>query len=490
MAAQAPVLVGIARLTQRITEPGGGLDAVDLMCEAVLAALADASAPGLARRAGLIAVPRGMWPCANPAGVVAERIGAPAARTISAEVGVLQQSLITGACEAIASGDVDVAIVCGGEARYRHVLASRAGVDAPEHPGPESPPDDVWRPSSPVVSAYEFERGVVMAPIQYAMIGSAFAHASGWTPDEHRARLGALWSSYAAVAADDPLAWDRSSPRASEIVTPSDANRMVAFPYTRLLCSQWNVDQAAALVFASADAARECGVPTDRCVFPVAAAESNAMIPMYQRVDVHRWPALALAGARALELAGRAIEDAGPLEIYSCFPSAVLAQCAELGVPDGRTLSVTGGMTFGGGPLNNFVIQSTVAMAERLRGGADTTGIVTSVSGLLTKPGVAVWSSSPSSDGFRSADVSDEALAATPTRPMSEREQGPGTVVAATVVHDRGRPPRAAAVVELADGSRTVGSSQDDDVIEMVTTTDPVGCPIAIAEPGRLSLSS
>ena len=30
-------------------------------------------------------------------------------------------------------------------------------------------------------------------------------------------------------------------------------------------------------------------------------------------------------------------------------------------------VSVTGGMTFGGGPLNNFVFQATVKMAQLLR---------------------------------------------------------------------------------------------------------------------------
>ena len=485
--ARAPVLIGVARITQRVDDPGGGLDAVDLMTETVGAALLDAGAPGLARRVGMIGVPRGMWRCSDAARVIAQRIGAPDARTVTAEVGVLQHSVVTTACERIASGEIDAAIVCGGEARYRHVLASKAGVDAPEHPGRESAPDEVWRPSDPIVTAFEFERGVVMAPVQYSMIESAYAHAKGWTRSDHSARLGELWSSFAQVAASDPHAWDRNAPDVTEIVTASASNRMVSFPYTRLLCSQWNVDQAAALVFASLDVARELGVASDRMVFPIAAAESNAMIPMYQRADVHRWPAFEHASGAALELAAVSIDDIALLEIYSCFPSAVQVQLDALGIAGRRPISVTGGMTFGGGPLNNFVLQATVAMAERLREGDAAHGMVTGVSGLLTKPGIHVLSTHPRTDGFRSADVTALALRDTAVLPASNDSIGSATIIAATVTYNRNEPPIARAVLDLEDGRRTVASSEADGDIEMVNTASAIGRRVTVTAPGRFS---
>ena len=480
-----PVLAGVARVTQRVEEPGGGLDAVGLMSEAVSQALLDAGVPGLASRVGLVGVPRGTWRCTDPARVIAERIGAPGPRTISAEIGVLQQSLISYVCDAIAKGDVDAAIVCGGEARYRHVNAARAGVQASEPAGPEAPPDDVWSPKSPVVSAFEFERGIVMATVQYAIFESAFAHAHGLSGEGRDARLGALWSRYASVAAGDELAWDRSSPDAATIATPSDDNRMVSFPYTRLLCSQMNVDQAAALVFASTSLLRELRAGLDRAIFPRSSVESNAMIPTVVRCDIHRWPAFRLAATRALDIAGMSLDDIELLEIYSCFPSAVQVQCAELSIPIDRPLSVTGGMTFGGGPLNNFVLQATAAMAERLRAGEGSSGLVTTISGLLTKPAAAVWSTSPGA--FASHDVADEALRETPTVPQATDEQGRATIVGATVDHPRGRPPVALAIVELQDGPRTVASSDGDDELELVTCTDPVGRHVTVVAPGRFS---
>lgn len=480
-----PVLIGVSRLTQRVSEPGQGLDAVDLMSEVARRAIEDTGAPAIVKRVGMIGVPRGTWRCSDPARVIGERIGAPDARTVSAEVGVLQHSLITSACERIASGEIDAALLCGGEARYRHVLASKAGVDAPEHAGPESPPDEIWRPAEPIVSAFEFERGIVMAPIQYAMLSSAVVHSKGWTIAQRRAFMADAWSSNAAVAAADEHAWDRSAPDGETILTPSPTNRMVSFPYTRMLCSQWNVDQAAALVFASDELARELGIATDRWVFPVAAAESNAMVPMYTRVEVHRWPAFEHASRAVLDLAGTTIDDIGLLEIYSCFPSAVVPQLDTLGILDRRPITVTGGMTFGGGPLNNFVLQATVAMAERLRAGDSERGLVTGVSGLLTKPGLHVWSSVPSPGGFRSIDVTEAAVRDTSARPVAADGVGPATVKAATVSYDRGYPPTARAVLEFDDSTRTVASSTDEDEIELVQRTIPVGARVEVVEPGR-----
>ncbi|MEX2394332.1 MAG: hypothetical protein WD826_07625, partial [Actinomycetota bacterium] len=375
-------------------------------------------------------------------------------------------------------------IVVGGETKYRSSLADRAGVPHDEHDCPGAHPDELLRPSDPVVSTFEWERGIVAATVQYSMIESAYAHAHGEDLDANRERLGSLWARYAEAAARDEHAWDRSAPDATAIATPSERNRMISFPYTKLLCSNWNVDQAAALVFASTAVATELGASTDRYVFPLSATESNLMVPMWLRDQAHRWPAFELASTRALELARLEADDIGAMEIYSCFPSAVQIQLDALGVSADRTISVTGGMTFGGGPLNNFVLQATAAMAERLRDGVTSTGLVTGVSGLLTKPGVTVWSTSPSDDGFRSADVSDEATVATATRPFADPEESEGVIVAATVNHYRRDAAKAHAVVELVDGSRTVAASESADVIAAFESANPVSARVTVTAPG------
>jgi len=259
------------------------------------------------------------------------------------------------------------------------------------------------------------------------------------------------------VAAGNPDAWDRTTYGPDEIATPGPGNRMIATPYTKRLCSQWNVSSAAALVVCSVEAARRAGMAEDRWVFPVAAAESNAMLPLTARRELHRSAGFRLAGARALELAGTSVDGVDHFDLYSCFPAAVRVQARELGVDGERPLTVTGGMTFAGGPLNNYVLQSTAAMADRLRGGR-ATGMVTTVSGMLTKQAVALWSGRPPA-AFRRDEVGEEARRATPLVPVVDEADGEGVVAGWTTLHERGTPTATVAVVDLG-GARTLATGE------------------------------
>jgi len=485
---RTPVLVGVGTVTQHADDraPAQLLEPVELMVAAAAQAGADAGAPALLAEVRCIAVPKGIWDYRDPGRFVAERLGAAAStRTVLAEVGILQQTLIDRACTAIAEGDLDVALICGGEARSRAVRAGRAGAVAAEVEAPGSP-DDVLVPAGEIITAVEIERDLAVPAHQYALVESVLRHRDGLSAAQQRQRLGALWGSFASVAAARADAWDRSGPSPADIAEPSTDNRMIASPYTKRLCSQWNVDQGAALLLTSVGAAERAGVPRDRWVFPLAAAESQAMIPLPCRASIERSPATGLAGRHLLDLVGLELDDVTHHDIYSCFPAAVQVQAGELGLALDRPLTVTGGMTFGGGPLNSYVLHSTAAMADVLRADAGTVGMVTSVSGMLTKPGLALWSTDPG-DGFRAVDVTDEARAATETRPLDAGAVGDGHIVAHTVVHERGVPARLVALVETADGRRTVAVDPDADRAARSVELDLVGTPTALPRPGVLT---
>jgi acetyl-CoA C-acetyltransferase len=330
----------------------------------------------------------------------------------------------------------------------------------------------------------EIERKLTVPAHQYAVIESTLRAQAGRTPAEHAAHLGRLWSDFAEVAAANPDAWDRSNPSADEIATPGPGNRMLAAPYTKLLCSQWNVDQSGALVFMSAEAAEAAGVATDRWVHPLGFAESNLMLPMPTRRDIHRWPAFSVAAERLFELTGRSIGDVGPVDLYSCFPAAVETFAAELGLPFDRPLTVTGGMTFGGGPLNNYTFQSVVAMARRLRAEPGVVGLTTSVSGLLTKPAIALWSTDPGDRPFAWADVTEDATAATATVEVDGDLTGSGPVVGCTVLYEDGEPATGVAVVQVGD-ARTIALTDDRKIALGMTQEEWVGRGVTVHEVGR-----
>ncbi|WP_214412207.1 hypothetical protein [Sphaerisporangium fuscum] len=427
---RTPVLVGAGTAGQRCDDPLEALDVLGLMRRAALAA-----APrGLLERVELVLVPQGTWRYADPG-----RALCPAARTVVARIGVLQQTLITRACAGIASGAVDVALVAGGEGRHRRLRAKIAGTALPEEEaGPA--PDEVMEPARDIVAPLETERGLVLPVQQYAVMETALRAAEGLSPAEHERELDRLWSGFERLAAH-PV---------------SGRPDMLSYPYRKWHCSQWNVDQAAALLLCSADAAASLGIPRHDWVFPLAAAESNVMVPVTARPSLHRSPGFAAVGTALARLSGVAPADAGHLDLYSCFPSAVRIQARELGLTGRDDLTVTGGMPFAGGPLNNYVLQATAEMARVLREDPGATGLVTSVSGMLTKQGAALWSTGPPAAGFRCEDVPADPAAL----PLDPGHTGEAVVEGYTVTYQGERPSRAFAVLSTPT-ARTLATSTE-----------------------------
>jgi acetyl-CoA C-acetyltransferase len=479
---RAPVLVGAGAVTQRESDPARALAGFGLMVAAVEQAGADTGVPDALGRIDLVLVPKGIWPYRDPGRAAAIKVGSPGARSVLAEVGILQQTLLSRAGDAIASGDADVVLVAGTEAKQRDALAARAKLTlATEDPSPGEP-DELLIPDAEILSRAEIERDLAVPVHQYAVIESAIAHAAGRTPLEQRTRVAELWSRFAAVAAANGEAWDRTGYDAEAIGTPGPDNRMLASPYTKRLCSQWNVDQAGAVLLMAAETAAALGVPRDRWVFAHGAAESNHMVTLPRRAELHRWPAFeAVADALGLTASGATPPDV--VELYSCFPAAVQVQAAALGLPIDATLTVTGGMTFGGGPLNNAVIQGMVALTRRLRAAPGARGLITSVSGLLTKPGASLWSTDEPAERFRSTDVSDMARAETATVTLLPDGTGSATVAGFTVLYEDGAPARAVAIVDV-DGGRTVAVCRDADVVGDMVATDWIGRAVEVSEPG------
>jgi acetyl-CoA C-acetyltransferase len=439
---RTPVLVGVGVVQQKEKDPARAEEAVALMTRAARLAGEDSGVPALLAALERIAVPQGLWSYSDAARMVARAIGAEQARTTCAQVGILQQSLMSAACSRIAAGESRVEMVLGGEARFRQLQAQIAGQQAPETAFTEAP-DELLKPDAELVLDAEVSGG-----------------------------LG--YERFSEIAVQNPDAWKRERVPAEQIRNASAKNRMLAFPYTKLHNTSWNVDQAAALLFCSAGLASEMGVPRERWVFPRAGTESNHMLALSQRPELHRCPGAQLAGRRALALAGISVDELDLLEMYSCFPIAVESYATEIGIPLDRDLSVTGGMPFAGGPLNNYVLQATARMARLLRERGQGAGLVTSVSGYLTKQGFGVWSMAPG-EGFGFADVTEEVAALAPARRVSELVDGPVTIRGCTVMYHEDRALCAVAVVDQADGSRSVASSQDPAVMAMFESSECCG---------------
>ncbi|HTZ08857.1 MAG TPA: hypothetical protein VMB72_07285 [Acidimicrobiales bacterium] len=484
--ADTPVLVGWKAVEQRRADPAAALDAVGLMVDAARGAVAGPTAAAVLGAVDWIGATDGSARVDDPARLVARALGLPHAHTVLARVGVMQQTLVSEACRRVQAGEARLALVVGGEARYRQVRAQAAGVELAT-PSAGTDPDEVLVPRSELVLRCEVAAGLHGAPGFYALLDSEWRHRHGWSPEVQRHALGRLYARFAQVAAANPHAVRRERYDAAFLSRGSEANPMLAFPYTKLMVTTWTVDQAAALVFTTAGAAAELGIPRGRWLFPLVAVESNFMAPMTARARLTQPSAMPIMAGAAADAAGVDTATVEVLELYSCFPVAVQVAAEGLGVPEGRDLTVTGGMSFAGGPFNNFVFQAMAAVAERLAAGPGQRGLVSCVSGLYTKQGFTVLGTAPPAAPFAVVDVTARVEAGEPVLAVEDRPAGPATVAAATVLFAAGAPSHAVAVAELAGGRRTVARSDDPAVMARCMDEDVVGRAATVAE-GSFSL--
>ncbi|MRI31463.1 acetyl-CoA acetyltransferase [Endozoicomonas sp. OPT23] len=475
-----PVLVGVGVIDQRTDSPAEAKEAWQLMADAVTASAKDAGAESLLADIDLISVPQGMWQYTDPARLVADSVGAAKATTVFAEIGILQQTIMGDACERISKGEIDVAVVTGGEAKYRELMAKITKTEI-NNTQQQTTPDVTFKPDAELWLKEESNAGLAMPVGFYAVMESAFRHSKGLSIEEHRDRLAKMYSRFSDIAADNPYAWKPMHVDTDYIKEASEKNPMLAFPYTKLHNTSWNVDQAGALLFTSVAKAKALGIPEEKWVFPVASTESNAMNCVSQRKELHRLPGARLCGEKALEHAGIKAEDVGLLDLYSCFPIAVEAYANELGLDLNRDLTITGGMPFAGGPLNNYVIQSTCRMVQLLRNGSDEYALVSSVSGMMTKQAYGLWARKPSEKGFANIDVSSDVKAEVSPVELDCTYKGEGVIAGYTVLYKGVEKSRAIAVIDQPDGKRSVCFNESADVMTQMEQQEFCGQKVAVS---------
>jgi len=482
-----PVLVGVGQVLQRLEDPRQADEPLEMMLTALERAVADAGAEQLLRRAGAIYVLRGAWGYGDPGREIARRIGAGPVETIGTPYGGnFAQACVIDAARAIQAGHRDVVLVAGAENGRSQGQAQRLGLELRETAVPGAP-DRKLAEDKPIFHAAELARGMNSAGDIFAIIESAIRSARGESLADHARRIAVLWAGFNAVACGNPHAWLREPRSAEEIGRASDDNPMISYPYTRLMNANARVDMGAGLVLCALETARQAGVPEERLVYLHAATEANDSSFLSTRADFHRSPGMRIAGGRALALAGRTIDRIEHFDLYSCFPSAVQVAASELGIPEGRPLTVTGGLTFGGGPLNSYTLHAIARMVEVLRADRGSTGLVSGNGGWLAKHAFGIYSTEPPREGFRYENLQAE-VDAEPLREALIDWDGPVTIEAYTVAHRKGVPRIAHVACLTDDGRRTWGRVDDPRVMEAMMREEFCGRSGRIDGAGGLSV--
>jgi acetyl-CoA C-acetyltransferase len=487
---RAPVLVGVAQLVQRPESLDDALEAAALMTEAAVQAGTDAGAPALLAAAELVVAINGAWSYRDSARIVADAVGATGARTVrTTHGGNTPQMVVDIVAEQVACGDLDVALVVGAETIWSRRRMRAAGVERSVTEQPDGVgPDETWGPELDLVDPYEQARRLQQPVEVYPLFETAIRARRGESVEAHRDRIASMWERFNEVAVANPYAWFRTPMSAAEIRDPSTSNRMVAFPYTKAMCSNWDLDQAAALIVCSAEAASRFGVARDRWVFVHGGAEAADTSFVSHRGELGRSPAIAAAWSALSADRGIGVDELALVDVYSCFPSAVQAAVEAIGLDDSRELTLTGGLTFAGGPLNNYVTHALATLVGRLREDPSALGLATANGGLLTKHALGLYSAQPPVTPFRRLALSDDDVKHG-RRDAAPDHVGVVTIEASTVMHDRNGPTHALFAGLTADGRRTWGVSEEPATMKAAMADELAGTRADLDADGKLHLS-
>ncbi|MBI3217433.1 MAG: acetyl-CoA acetyltransferase [Mycobacterium sp.] len=493
---RTPVVVGVGQFTERIDDADyRGMSAVELATEAVRAALADTGADA-ATVAGAIEVFAGLrqfeicTPFAKPAlgcsdnymRSVAQRIGADPARAVLEPIGGNgPQKLMTEFAGAIATGEHEVVLILGSEAGSTLKYFERRDdkPDYTEEVGGQL--EDRGYGFEQYMSEYTANHGLTGAPVQYGLLDNARRARLGLSVADYRQQMAELFSPFSKVAAKNPFSSSPVERSVDEIVTVTDENRMICDPYPRLLVARDTVNQGAAAIVMSVDAARRLGVPEEKWVYLHGHANQTEQ-DLLDREDLGVSISAKQSVAEALRVAGVSLDDIATLDLYSCFPYPVFAVCDEFGLAsdDPRGLTLTGGLPYFGGPGNSYSLHAIAETVAAMRDKPGTFGLVGANGGVMSKYSVGVYSTTPVGwTADRSAELQKD-IAALPKVPVTRNAVGAGTIETYSVRYDW--PVTTGIIIGRldADGSRFMAITEDEDLVALMTGGDPLGAGISV----------
>lgn len=490
---RTPVLVGQAQISQHQDDLLIALGPTQLMAQAVRAAIADTGVSSLGTIDALHVLRSLSNREPNPGRSVARELGLNVRATgLTPHGGNLPQSLVNYSALAISRGEIDMVILTGGEAsRSRRRAKLSEAQPKWMAASPESSADDAPTAiGNELVMNHEAELALNIAlPIQiYPMFETALRAAAQRSVQDHQQLISELWSRFSKVAESNPHAWLHKSYTPEQICTASPTNRMVGFPYTKLMNSNNDVDMSAALILCSVERATSLGIARDKWVFPQAGTDCHE-----HNFISHRWtftdtPAIRLGGERLQRLTGMHTSEYDFIDLYSCFPSAVQLGAQSLGLNLNQQLTQTGGLSFAGGPFNNYVMHAIATTMQRVRERPQARGFIWANGGYATKHAFGSYAATPPQMGFTHSSPQYE-VDALPKRQVAttSEAEGPAKLEAYSVMHGRdGNPETICASVILPDSRRAWATSNDVQLATEMCEREWVGVPVRLDSAGTL----
>jgi acetyl-CoA C-acetyltransferase len=475
-ASRIPVIVGVGQVNDH-AEDELALDSLGLMLAALTEADRDAGGGWMKQAQSLAVVDQLSFPgLIDLPAIIAAFFGATPKHCTKTPYpsGESPVRLLNEAAERIAAGELEVAAVVGGEALRTAARRAKAAGSAEGR--------DAVRESAQRVAKTVRKRHGLVAPTDiYPLYENALRASLGQSLAEGQAESAAIWAQFSEVAEANPHAWLRKRVSAAEIATASANNRPIAFPYTKLMVANQSVNQGAGFIVASLAKARAMGVAEKRLVYVGYGAGASEPRDVLTREGYDRSIALETTLRKALEFNGLGAGECDLAELYSCFPCVPKLARRAIGWPEGQPMSVVGGLTFGGGPVGNYMSHAVATMTERLRRDGRH-GLLFGNGGFANTNHAIVISREPvREDAAAQSDVQADADAQRGTTPQFvDAYEGDAVIETYTVLYDReGAPSSCPVVARSAAGQRFLAqvSADDADAVAMLTSgaQEPVG---------------
>jgi len=320
----------------------------------------------------------------------------------------------------------------------------------------------------------------------YGFFEAASAHKWGQTPQQAQEESANTWAKYAAVAARNPYSWKTDILSAHDIKTVTPKNRMIGGPYPKSMVANMNVNQSAAVLITSLATARANGIDDADCVFITGGAGANEPRNFLKR-DQYSTCHAQEAVLKAMWSLGN--HKLGALELYSCFPCVPKMARRTLGLSDGDIQTVTGGLSFFGAPLNNYMSHAACAMVRAIRRG-QACGTLYGQGEFMTKHyGLRLSGDLEQfiaySKAQKEADAAREAIP-----PLTVRYSGPAILETFTMMYERsGQPTHGVIIAKTPEGERslvTLPAAEKDGLAALMSQDSyPIGRAGFISQPSK-----
>ncbi|MFP6806772.1 MAG: acetyl-CoA acetyltransferase [Pseudomonadales bacterium] len=482
-----PVIVGTGQLVDRDASIEQHIEPLEMLVRVARAAAQDAgiSEAELKSVDTIALVGVAGWKAQNAPGLLAETLGANPRHNFSTgvggQVGVTLTNFIG---DKISKGEAEFAIVGGCNNLKVLMKAISQQIRLPWSVGGEGEATMVGG-DSPGNTDLEKQYGLIGPPDIYPLFENALRAKLGLSLDDHRQRMGNLFTKFTTIAANNPYSWFPTERSSEELTTATATNRMIAWPYTKYLNAVLNTEQAASLLMMSAAKARKLGIPEENWVYWLGGASSEEQAWWTsERPDFAACPAMKDSTLSALHNSQLSLDQISHFDFYSCFPVAVEMACQMLGldIDDNRGFTVCGGLPYAGGPASAYTLHSMACMVNKLRGETSSSGLVTGNGWYLTKHAATVLSTDPHSSG----ELSNVLLGDLPSAhmeinacPVNQQASGEAVIETYTVRYDRsGQPEQGIVLGRMSGGDRFMANTTKDvDFLKEFVTAERVGTP-------------